>query len=510
MEICSEINPPRQLGGVPINFDPTQLVAVGKNGLQKKPVAVSGIVSPVSTKEVSQIMAHAYDQELSVYPVSTGKNWGYGGSAPVEKGCILLDLSKLEEISEFDDQLGVVKIQPGVTQGKLFQYLSTTDYMMDATGAGPDTSLMGCILERGFGHTPMGNRSAHFIIAEVVLADGSIVNLAEGNRKIGRFGPSAGLHELMLQSNLVIVISMYLHLMKRPEARLRCVVELADDSKLIAALDIIRHLKQEGIFEGLPHLGNGLRAKSMFYRSNANSNKHFGWTLMTGIYGSNGVARAKAKRAKTLLKPLGKFTVISEKHIRRIQKILNRMARWGQLGRLNFSGWAERFSDYSELLALIDGFPSDLALKGCYWKSRKQWVKHSDPVQDDCGFRWVAPVLPMNGEEITPCLGITKELYAQAGFEMAVTLTVITPRMCQVILSIYFDTQDELEWKQANQLAKKLKTKYLENGWIPYRVAVDEMQDISLYTDKSVMAIRSSIKRSFDRKNIIAPGRYSW
>ena len=47
---------------------------------------------------------------------------------------------------------------------------------MDATGAGPDCSIIGNTLERGFGHTPYGDHFAHVCALEVVLADGSVLS----------------------------------------------------------------------------------------------------------------------------------------------------------------------------------------------------------------------------------------------------------------------------------------------------------------------------------------------
>lgn len=509
MKTSMNVDDNQRLGRVMIDVSEQELVARGKSGLQHKPVYIKGIVKPTTIDEVSRIMTDANRQGKPVYPISTGKNWGYGGCAPVNPGCILLDLSKLNEISDFDEQLGLVKIQPGVTQGQLYQYLSSSAFMMDATGAGPDTSLIGNILERGFGHTSLGNRSRYFVIAEAVLADGTVVNFSEGNGRLARFGPTAGLHELMLQSNLVIVTSMYLQLKKKPDARLRCVVELTDESKLSGFIDVLGKLKHEDIFEGLPHLANSLRTQSVFTSTGKNT-KPFGWTVATGIYGSYWVAKAKARRARKLLKPFGKVTIISENNCDRLRAILHYTAQWGNFGKLDFKALSLQFLEYFEMLSLIDGFPTDLALKGCYWKSRKQWLKHHDPVQDGCGFRWVAPVLPVKGEEVLQCLSIAKKLYQQAGFELAVTLTVVTPQMCQLIMSIYFDTENELEWQRANHLAKTVKNTFIDNGWMPYRVAIDEMQDITGYTSGSILDLRSSIKKAFDPNNIIAPGKYAW
>ena len=51
--------------------------------------------------------------------MSCGHNWGYGANSPVLNHQAILDLSELRTICDFDEKLGVVEIEPGVTQGQL-------------------------------------------------------------------------------------------------------------------------------------------------------------------------------------------------------------------------------------------------------------------------------------------------------------------------------------------------------------------------------------------------------
>ena len=46
---------------------------------------------------------------------------------------------------------------------------------MDATGASPDCSIIGNTMERGFGHTPMGDHCANACGFEVVLPTGECI-----------------------------------------------------------------------------------------------------------------------------------------------------------------------------------------------------------------------------------------------------------------------------------------------------------------------------------------------
>ncbi len=101
-------------------------------------------------------MRIAQRQGIAIYPISTGRNWGYGTSLPAQDDCVILDLSRLQKIHHFDAELGVVTLEPGVTQGMLAAYLYAGNhpFMVPVTGAGPQCSLVGNALERGYGITP--------------------------------------------------------------------------------------------------------------------------------------------------------------------------------------------------------------------------------------------------------------------------------------------------------------------------------------------------------------------
>ncbi len=119
---------------------------------------VQAILRPADREQVQACVRVANRARVSIYPFSTGKNWGYGSRVPVEDG-VLLDLGRLNRIVEFDEELAYVTLEPGVTQQQLFDFLRERQsrLWMHATGASPDASIIGNTMERGFGHTPMGD-----------------------------------------------------------------------------------------------------------------------------------------------------------------------------------------------------------------------------------------------------------------------------------------------------------------------------------------------------------------
>lgn len=487
----------------------------GRSGLRPEPVAIDSVVYPKTTDEVRAAVIDARRRGVPVYPVSAGRNWGYGASAPPRSGCILLDLSGMNRIIGIDEDLCLVHIQPGVTQGQLFERLAGSGLMMDVTGAGPATSIVGNVLERGFGHTPLGYRSQHFVISECVLADGTILRPNEGLSEpgIGRVGLSAGLHELLQQNNLAVVTGMYVPIMRRPEAILRCVFELPSTSGIPGYIDAMRQLKAEGVFQGAPHIGNRLRVNGMLAHPRSGRGKapdQDSWTLVSALYGSRGVVRAKAKRAREMLGHLGTLRFLSQTKVDLVRRASEVTAAVGPRFGKTMVALSERYAAYANILSLVEGNPSGIALRACYDRNRSvRFQPGSDPVQDGCGFRWLAPALPMKGAEVMEFLAVAQRLYDEYHFKLAVTLTALTPTLCQAIMSVFYDTQVAAEWERANNLAARLRQEFRGRGWICYRLAIDEMEDELAHTDPSLTRLRAGIKSAFDEHGTISPGRYS-
>src|SRR5271169_4814520 len=60
----------------------------------------SAAVAPTSVEQIQQIVRIANQYKVPLYTVSTGRNLGYGGSAPVYSGSVVLDLKRMNKIIE--------------------------------------------------------------------------------------------------------------------------------------------------------------------------------------------------------------------------------------------------------------------------------------------------------------------------------------------------------------------------------------------------------------------------
>ncbi len=515
-------------------LNPTE-IAIAKNdgeqylnsGLVNHQRHITGAYQPKTVNELTHIVKKCHQDNQAFYVISTGKNWGYGRSTPVYDDNLVIDLSQMNDIHHYDAELGVVEIAPGVTQGQLAQFLSNTPWMLDCTGAGPATSIMGNVLERGFGHGAQGYRSRHFTITEYIQANGEIKSLDTSPRYLGRNSHAAGLTELFTQNNLAVVTKIRFELSKRQHTSLRCVVRLKKSTDIGQYMDIIRRLKAENTLDSLAHIGNHYRMLSMLSQydfSNWDPKKGVcenerarlekqhnikPWTAAFIISGAPTVAKAKAKRIKQALSSIARVNIISMPRLKKINTFLQDI---GPLFKFSsrFNQFQQQIAQFTHGMEMFEGNPSSMALAGCYWRNRSTLIDvNHDPIENQCGFYWVAPALPLLGSEINACMEKSEQLFNRFGFEFGATLTSVTPHMCQAIISLYYDTSNKEEQLRAKQLITLLRQCYRDNHWQCYRRAIDEMPFVLVHeADQDALELKQTIKQILDPKNILNPGRY--
>src|SRR4029079_15536080 len=70
----------------------TKIYGVNTVGSKKQ---ILGSIYPKNIQEVSESVRIAHQYKIPLYPISTGRNWGYGSATPVRDNCIILNLSKM-------------------------------------------------------------------------------------------------------------------------------------------------------------------------------------------------------------------------------------------------------------------------------------------------------------------------------------------------------------------------------------------------------------------------------
>ncbi len=134
--------------------------------------------SPV--EEIREIVRVASEYRVPLWPISRGKNFGYGGSAPHLSGSIVLDLSRMKKI-EVDEHNGTVLLEPGVGFYDLYDFLQSRKIKLWLSVPGSSWgSVAGNALDRGAGYTSYGEHASKICGLEVVMPDGDLLRTGMG------------------------------------------------------------------------------------------------------------------------------------------------------------------------------------------------------------------------------------------------------------------------------------------------------------------------------------------
>lgn len=493
---------------------------------------IPAALRPASIEDVAAIVNIARDNVVPLYPISTGHNWGYGSANPGVSGCVIVDLSALNRIIAMDPEAGLVTVEPGVTQRDLFNYLKHDGhpFLVPVTGAGPNCSLMGNALERGYGITPYADHFAAVTALEAVLPDGSIYRSAlselggETVDQAFKWGVGPHLDGLFAQGNFGIVTRMTIALAPRPERIEAFLFSIRADADLEAAVIAVRTvLRSVGGITGSINLMNARRVLAMAtsyprHRVGENgilpvnaiaelgrANRITVWTGLGALYGNAEVVKAARTAIRRILKPVvtrvAFFTPTSASSISRFT---------ARVPLLRKSGIARKASMLDATLRLIAGEPSEIALPLAYWKSgvRPGASADMDPARDGCGLIWYPPLVPMKPELVRRYVDMIERVCSAHGIEPLITLTTLSDRCFDSSVPLLFDRNNPEEVSQAQRCYRALLEAGREQGFLPYRMAIDSMEFLT-QSNVPFWDLVERIKSELDPSGIIAPGRYA-
>ena len=154
--------------------------------------------------------------EIPVWPLSIGRNLGYGAAAPRIRGSVGLDMGRhMKKILKVDVEGAYALVEPGVTFLDLHKYLvrfkcrpwymrpSLTRWQVDNNlrdrvwldtpdlGGG---SILGNTIERGVGYTPYGDHWMMHCGMEIVLPIGELLRTGMGALPNPKADPKAKPH----------------------------------------------------------------------------------------------------------------------------------------------------------------------------------------------------------------------------------------------------------------------------------------------------------------------------
>ena len=514
------------VGAENVITDPASLRAA-ETGTFATNQTIPAIVRPASREEVQQCMRLATRRQQPVYPISSGKNWGYGSRVPAQDGCVLMDLGRMNRILDFNEDLAYVTVEPGVTQAQLYAFLQEqrSHLWMDATGASPHCSLIGNAVERGFGHTPYADHFGHSCALEVVLPSGEVIDTGFGRFPAAhatphyRWGVGPALDGLFSQSNLGIVTRMTIWLMPAPEYFQAYYFRCEKAENLPRVIDALRPLRMDGTIRSASHIANDYKVLSALQQYpwqatggsvplGAERMEQFRRELRIGPWNGSGAlygTRRQVKEGRRLLRRAlkGKAQRLQFLDDRTIQ-LASRFAGVFQY----VTGWnLERtLAVLKPVYGLMKGVPTDHPLASTYWRKKTPPPEAMDPDRDGCGLLWCSPVAPNDGVHAERLAALASELVLDHRFEPAISLTVITERAIAAIISIAYDRNEPGEDARAGRCYHQLIQRLAQSGYHSYRLSVGAMSAMGVpgpYAD-----LLQTIKRALDPGTVLSPGRY--
>ena len=438
-------------------------------------------VCPNNLEEVQQVVAAAQEHGVPLWPTSTGRNIGYGSSSVADPGTVVLDMRRMDRITDFDPELGTLVVEPGVTYHRLQEFIAHNGggFWIDFPGPGPIVSPLGNTLERGHGVTPYGDHFAHSCGFEVLLADGILMRTGLGgvegttSWQSYRYGFGPTLDGIFTQSNFGIVTKMGLWLMREPESFRTVLAVWPEDDDIVRLTDTIRELRLDGTIATEGVMGN---ATIFLAATSTRAQVHSGPGAIPPE-----VALAEARKVG-----LGAWNYVFTLYGRadRVEGDYQEAKR-----RLEASG--ATIADARDEQAI-----NELTLKSF---ALFNWTGGG-------GLAWFAPISPMRGADMKRQYDIVRGVMARYGVDFMVGVA-FGERAALNVMPLLFDRADPAWMRRVHDCYTELVDAVAEAGFGIYRTSIGYMDQVAANHGAANLEVNRKIKRALDPKGIIAPGK---
>ena len=451
------------------------------------------VVLATTVEQVQGILKICNEFRTPVWPISTGRNFGYGSAAPARAGTIILDLKKMNKIIEVDPVLGTALVEPGVTYQQLHDYLSENNIPLWLSCPAPSAIAgpLGNTVDRGVGYTPYGE---HFLMQcgmEVVLADGEVLRTGMGSVpnsnswQVFKWGYGPYLDGIFTQSNYGVVTKMGMWLMPAPPAYKPFSIRYEKDEDIDLIVETLRPLRIAQVIPNAMVFANVLwEAATIIPRSKYYDGKGVtpdsaleeikaregigAWNVYAALYGTPEQIEVNWAIVKNAVEASGKGRIITQEE----------------------AGDTEPFKYRA---ALMKG---DMTLQefGLY-----RW-------RGGGGSMWFAPVSVAKGSETVAQMNLAKAILNEHGLDYVAEF-IVGMRDLHHVVDVLFDRSDPEETQRAHACFSKLLTEFGKRGYAVYRVNTAFMDQAADLYGPTKRAIDQKIKRALDPNGILAPGK---
>ena len=452
----------------------------------------SAAVLPTSVEEVQGIVRVANETKVPLWTIARGKNLGYGSSAPVKSGSVVLDLSRLNKIIDVDVDQASCLIEPGVGFFDLYNYIRENEIpLWISPPSHAWGSVVGNALDRGAGYTPYGEHAANLCGLEVVLPTGDLMRTGAGamsnsktwqNFRTG-FGPSW--ETMFAQSNFGVVTKAGMWLMPEPDITHNMKLSLRKPEDIIWAIDLIAKLRRTRVIDSHVTIGSPIRFASLFSQrkewydgedavpddvvEKMMEKYNIGyWNFNIRLFGNEAIVAVQAKIIK---------------------------AEFATKTSDQFDEETVHKDDPIPFLAI--NVPTAFFLQVANWHGGRG--AHTD----------VSPVVPLDGKTAYEQYKRSKRLYDKHGIDFYFGYTLAERYMTNVNMMIY-DRDNEDMFRRVDTLFHELTAESKEAGYGAYRTHVDYMDEIAKsydFNDNALLKLNQTVKDALDPNGILSPGK---
>lgn len=427
---------------------------------------------PANQEQVIEVVKLAYANRQKIRVVSTDNNWGYNTFIKNDFPGYTINLNRLNRIIDFDEEAGVITLEPGVTQGQLKQFLDDngSNLIAPTTGAGPNCSIIGNILERGYGVTAYFDSFANCMSLEGVWRNGEtyrspLINLGGKEvSKLYKWGVGPFFDGLFAQSDYGICTSMSVALKRRPSGIMGIMFQLNKSPDNL--VQPIRQILQTiGGLLGPIKLTNHHRIVTLLHMAPQLRN-------LPSPLAQHAEAHQFYRECRI---PLwhGFFPAYTDKTILpSVRHLLTHLLE-PYVENLHFiEDGALQHPQEEFFINQITGTPSDKALPMAYFRAPKILEPHEafSPEKDGAGILWFAPLVPAKSASVKLYLQITQAVLDKYGFESAMSFTSLSDRCFDSVLALLFNSHSEEDITRVKACYEELFTRCGSEGFVPYRI----------------------------------------